>query len=515
MRLPGRVAVVRRRRRFRQTPGTLPATHRPPSRPPILLWSTDVPRSNATAGLSPSPLSMPLLVRRSPPHRGRPRRGAVRRRGRAASRRVIDRGLPIRRGDSAAGGAGAADHPRDRDASCRTGSTRRAAGCRLREPASTGSRSTGAERGVAGRTGRAPRRSAADERATGGPRCGPASGRSPAPAKRPRYAYVYNSAAWDSFDRWSESRRSDRSGASAQYLPETVQAYSVHLRSVWLVAHRRHLRPRVVSDRQRRLAAVLLWPLGELSGLRLDMDWRDAWAWPTHHYGRWGFSAGAWFWIPGRTWGPAWVSWAYAPGYTSWCPLGWDNRPVLQFGRGITVAATTTGTAGRSWPAAISAPAWVNTSFVGAVRIDVRTREAFVVRGRRAADSRGYAVARNVAPIRVAGSRGPPATHTAARRLARPRRAAAMARPGLARAGMVGATAAAAARSLTVRGCPRVGSATGGRGSATADSGARAAGPARDARTLSRRSRSDPRRRARRDRRVPGSPIADGLGWHR
>ncbi|HUS22702.1 MAG TPA: DUF6600 domain-containing protein, partial [Aeromicrobium sp.] len=42
----------------------------------------------------------------------------------------------------------------------------------------------------------------------------------------PSYAYVYNSAAWDSFDRWSESRRSDRSGASAQYLPETVQAYS-------------------------------------------------------------------------------------------------------------------------------------------------------------------------------------------------------------------------------------------------------------------------------------------------
>ena len=58
----------------------------------------------------------------------------------------------------------------------------------------------------------------------------------------------------------------------------------------------------------------------------------DPWAWPTHHYGRWGFSAGAWFWIPGRTWGPAWVSWAYAPGYVSWCPLGWNNRPVAQFG---------------------------------------------------------------------------------------------------------------------------------------------------------------------------------------
>ena len=27
---------------------------------------------------------------------------------------------------------------------------------------------------------------------------------------------------------------------------------------------------------------------------------------------------------------PAWVSWAYAPGYVSWCPLGWNNRPVFE-----------------------------------------------------------------------------------------------------------------------------------------------------------------------------------------
>jgi hypothetical protein len=23
------------------------------------------------------------------------------------------------------------------------------------------------------------------------------------------------------------------------------------------------------------------------------------------------------------------VSWAYTPGYVSWCPLGWNNRPVF------------------------------------------------------------------------------------------------------------------------------------------------------------------------------------------
>ena len=34
-------------------------------------------------------------------------------------------------------------------------------------------------------------------------------------------------------------------------------------------------------------------------------------------------------WIPGRTWGAAWVSWAAAADYVSWCPLGFDGRPVI------------------------------------------------------------------------------------------------------------------------------------------------------------------------------------------
>jgi hypothetical protein len=55
----------------------------------------------------------------------------------------------------------------------------------------------------------------------------------------------------------------------------------------------------------------------------------DAWSYPTHHYGRWGYARNAWFWIPGRTWGAAWVSWGAAPDYVSWCPLGYDNRPVF------------------------------------------------------------------------------------------------------------------------------------------------------------------------------------------
>jgi len=49
----------------------------------------------------------------------------------------------------------------------------------------------------------------------------------------------------------------------------------------------------------------------------------DPWGWATYHYGRWGFMAGVgWFWVPGRIWGPAWVSWRYGGGYYAWAPLG-------------------------------------------------------------------------------------------------------------------------------------------------------------------------------------------------
>src|SRR3954468_23201455 len=41
----------------------------------------------------------------------------------------------------------------------------------------------------------------------------------------PSYAYAFNSASWDVFDRWSETRRDERLGVSTQYLPSEVQPY--------------------------------------------------------------------------------------------------------------------------------------------------------------------------------------------------------------------------------------------------------------------------------------------------
>jgi hypothetical protein len=220
----------------------------------------------------------------------------------------------------------------------------------------------------------------------------------------PSYAYVFNSASWDAFDRWSEARRDQRLGVSAQYLPDEVRPYATSFDRygswryeptyghVWY--------PTVAVDWRPyyRGRWVTLRPYGwTWVGL-------DPFAWPTHHFGRWGFSAGAWFWIPGRTWGPAWVSWAYAPGYVSWCPLGWNNRPVIQF---VNVNVYSRGyDPWRAWtvvPRRHFGVDYVNVHYVAGNRFDARVWRTFEPRQAAPATS-GYAVPRSSAPIRVAGT---------------------------------------------------------------------------------------------------------------
>ena len=46
------------------------------------------------------------------------------------------------------------------------------------------------------------------------------------------------------------------------------------------------------------------------------------WGWVAFHYGRWVLDPQfGWVWIPGRTWGPAWVAWTYTDAYVGWAPL--------------------------------------------------------------------------------------------------------------------------------------------------------------------------------------------------
>ena len=218
---------------------------------------------------------------------------------------------------------------------------------------------------------------------TGRPPCAPASGRSPGrDGARPTPTSTTPRPGMPSTAGPTSRRSRARRRSPPSTCPETVAAYSSTFDRYGVLAARPVLRLRLVSDGQRRLAPLLLRPLGELS--RRSAGPGSA---RTPGPGRRtttgaGVSPPApWFWIPGRTWGPAWVSWAYAPGYVSWCPLGWDNRAGLAFGRADTTAGATT-----RWHAWTVVPhqrfghGYVNANVVGGARIDVARASAFVVR---------------------------------------------------------------------------------------------------------------------------------------
>jgi FecR protein len=219
----------------------------------------------------------------------------------------------------------------------------------------------------------------------------------------PSYAYVFNSASWDAFDRWSESRRDYRLGLSSQYLPEPVRPYT---RAFDQYGSWRH--EPTYGYVWYPTVAVGWRPYyhGRWATLR-PYGWvwvgNDPWAWPTHHYGRWGFSAGAWFWIPGRTWGPAWVSWGYSPGYVSWCPLGWNNRPVFSI---VNLNVYSRGyDPWRAWTVVRRdhfGRDFVHRRVVAWDRLDARARGSWEFRDS-APEIVGHAVPRAQAPIRVVG----------------------------------------------------------------------------------------------------------------
>ena len=102
----------------------------------------------------------------------------------------------------------------------------------------------------------------------------------------PSPAYVFNSAAWDSFDRWSESRRDQRLGVSAQYLPEDVRRYAPAFDTYGSWRHEPAYGYVSVPPRPGWLASVLSRPLGEPAAVRLDLDCErplgmaDASLWP-------------------------------------------------------------------------------------------------------------------------------------------------------------------------------------------------------------------------------------------
>jgi len=67
-----------------------------------------------------------------------------------------------------------------------------------------------------------------------------------------------------------------------------------------------------------------------------DAGWtwvsEEPYSWAVYHYGRWAnLSDVGWIWVPGREWGPAWVSFRRSDHYVGWAPL----PPEASFGREV------------------------------------------------------------------------------------------------------------------------------------------------------------------------------------
>ncbi|MGE3508905.1 MAG: DUF6600 domain-containing protein [Vicinamibacterales bacterium] len=147
----------------------------------------------------------------------------------------------------------------------------------------------------------------------------------------PSYPQHFNAAQQDDFERWVSLHRDSRRGrtTSNQYLPPNLRMYggTFDRHGSWeYEAAYGYVWYPVVPTGWRPYFHGYWRPLPSYGWTWVGTD---RWGWPTHHYGRWGFGKSRWFWIPERRWAPAWVSWASAPDYVSWCPLGVDNRPVL------------------------------------------------------------------------------------------------------------------------------------------------------------------------------------------
>ncbi|BCS34166.1 hypothetical protein TBR22_A33950 [Luteitalea sp. TBR-22] len=126
---------------------------------------------------------------------------------------------------------------------------------------------------------------------------------------------------------------------------------------------------------------------------------RDPWGWPTHHFGRWDADPrGRWFWVPGRQWAPAWVSWSVGPGYVGWTPLGAQDRPVRPWGDFAPRAGVYPGGTldpARAWTV-IPAERFGQRDRLGAYAVDPRMIE----------NISAFVTQRVGPPVRAAGPRG-------------------------------------------------------------------------------------------------------------
>lgn len=79
-----------------------------------------------------------------------------------------------------------------------------------------------------------------------------------------------------------------------------------------------------VPTRQRQVSDWRPYLYGQWVWTSYGWTWAsdEPFGWATYHYGRWAFGPSlGWMWVPGYTWGPAWVTWRYGEGAVGWAPL--------------------------------------------------------------------------------------------------------------------------------------------------------------------------------------------------
>jgi hypothetical protein len=138
------------------------------------------------------------------------------------------------------------------------------------------------------------------------------------------YGLVNSQSSADEFERWF-MRRSERYGTTSRYLDSSL-AYSdndLQENGSWIYASTYSgyaWRPRVsIGWRPYYYGRWGYGPGGCLTWISYE-----PWGWVPYHYGRWAYDAlYGWIWLPGYNYAPAWVYWAYGPGYIGWAPSGW------------------------------------------------------------------------------------------------------------------------------------------------------------------------------------------------
>ncbi len=128
----------------------------------------------------------------------------------------------------------------------------------------------------------------------------------------------------DDFALWVAQRRDLRSNAASDHMSARYarQASSLDAYGNWVYVDSYNSwawQPAVSVGWQPYSAGRWYWtPVG--------WSWisYEPWGWMPYHYGSWWFDAQfGWVWSWDSYWGPAWVDWAWWPGYVGWCPRGY------------------------------------------------------------------------------------------------------------------------------------------------------------------------------------------------